>query len=173
MSVILNVQGQIYQTDYDTIIKIPYFKNMLEACGLPKEPIFVNRPPHIFKHILSLAVDPYYQYPAKYVSELDFYCIDSNEIKLYDKNKEILDRLYLIEHRCKNYGCNEIAVNGDKVCKIHSTCAMKDCKNVSLYQKNIKFCRDHLHNPVWCAKYGCDNYTSAGYRFCREHQNYN
>ena len=36
---------------------------------------------HIFKHVLALLIDENYEYPKKYLSELDFF-----EIK-YDKNK--------------------------------------------------------------------------------------
>ena len=59
---------------------------MLEDCGeMSTEPIFVNRPPHIFKHVLSLVTDRLYPYPAKYMFELDFYGIDNMHVNIYDK----------------------------------------------------------------------------------------
>lgn len=89
----LDVQGQIFKTDYDTIIKIPYFKNMFEQCGKPEETIPLNRPAHIFKHVLALMCDPFYQYPKKYISELDFYDIDLKGIKFYESDKSILTEI--------------------------------------------------------------------------------
>jgi hypothetical protein len=76
MNITLNVQGQIFQIDYDTIIKIPYFNELFDACGIPTEAIFIDRQPHIFKHILALMDNNLYPYPKKYRDELDYFAID-------------------------------------------------------------------------------------------------
>jgi hypothetical protein len=90
MNIKINIGGQLFETTFDTIIKIPYFRDMFEACGeAPNETLFVNRPPHIFKHILAFIIDPLYPFPKKYAFELDFYGIDYKNINLYDMQQEI------------------------------------------------------------------------------------
>jgi hypothetical protein len=93
MSITLDVQGKIFKTNYDTIIKIPYFKDMFSDCGVPTETIFVDKSSHVFKHVLALTTSPFYLFPEKYVSELEFYGINAKEIKLYDKNTDLLEQI--------------------------------------------------------------------------------
>jgi hypothetical protein len=167
MCVTLDVQGQIFKTNYDTLIKIPYFKDMFESCGQPTETIFIDRPSHIFKHILSLAVDPYYQYPAKYVSELDFYCINSNEIKLYDKNQKICNDIYFLKNKCRHPRCNMLSIKETLFCSNHNPCLISNCMEY-VYPDN-NYCSKHYNNGRCCDARGCNNKrTNLGY--CDEHQ---
>lgn len=94
MNITLDVQGHVFKTNYETIIKIPYFKNMFEDCdGFPSEIIQLDRSAHIFKHVLALMCNPFYQYPKKYISELDFYDINLKGINFYENDKNILQEI--------------------------------------------------------------------------------
>jgi hypothetical protein len=175
MNVVLNVQGQIFETKYETLIKIPYFKDMFETCGPPKEIIFIDRPSHIFKHILSLTVNPFYKFPEKYVSELDFYCIDLKEITLYNKIpdklmklcdlniEEKVDALYRASicdyYYCENLRCENLRLYNKKHCADHVTC--ERCGELT-YCSESKYCYDHANEyNTFCELLGC---TSKIYR---------
>src|ERR1700679_2306706 len=102
MSIKVNVQGTIFETTIDTIKKINYFKYVIEATNFDfNEILFVNRPAHIFKHVLALVTTNNYKYPLKYKEELDFYDVVYDVNCLYEPNKEIDhvkgDIKYLIE----------------------------------------------------------------------------
>ena len=74
MSIKVNIGGEIFETTVSTLKKINYFKYILEDTNFdPTQALFVNRPAHIFKHVLALAIDENYNYPYKYKNELDFY----------------------------------------------------------------------------------------------------
>ena len=109
MNIKINIGGQIFETTFDTITKIPYFRDMFEACGeAPNETLFVNRPPHIFKHILAFIIDPLYPFPKKYTFELDFYGIDYKNINLYEQNSDKIKELKdeICDIYCKNEKLN-------------------------------------------------------------------
>ena len=72
----LNVGGQFFETTTQTLKQAAYFEALLNRWH-DQEEIFIDRSPHIFKHVLSLLRDPTYAYPAKYASELNFYGIDA------------------------------------------------------------------------------------------------
>ena len=76
MNITLNLQGKIFETTHATIIKIPYFRDMFEACEFPSETLFVNRSSYIFKHVLALVTDSLYPFPEKFNFELDFYGVE-------------------------------------------------------------------------------------------------
>lgn len=72
----LNVGGIIFMTKYSTLIpRSKYFMKLLINGDHPVAPreIFIDRSPHIFKHVLSFLRDIDYHYPRKYRKELDFY----------------------------------------------------------------------------------------------------
>lgn len=85
-SIKINVSGVIFETTRETILKINYLKYLLDDTNLDLNTTipFINRPAHIFKHILALAQDDNYLYPIKYQNELDFYDITYDVGKLYD-----------------------------------------------------------------------------------------
>jgi hypothetical protein len=154
----LDVQGQLFKTDYDTIIKIPYFKNMFETCGTPSETIFVNRPPHIFKHILSLMVDNFYPYPEKYKFELDFYDIDYSNLKLYNPSPK----------NCIVNGCMHNVIDNSKLCRNHSICFAHGCNNIQTTYDNIqlKYCDKHI-KISGCGMFNCpQKFQIEGYNIC-------
>lgn len=76
----IDVQGTKFLTYYNTLIKIPYFETKIKNFSLEQDLIFVDRPAHIFKHILGAITDKRYRYPYEYRYELDFYGIDRNNI---------------------------------------------------------------------------------------------
>jgi hypothetical protein len=138
MNITLDVQGQIFKTKYENILKIPYFKDMFETCGQPSETIFVDRPPHIFKHVLSLIVDNFYPYPEKYKFELDFYGIEYGELKFYGNETKILIK----------------AINDASYIKCNSDhCTMP----VLMYTNcKMKYCESHCNRYI-CNRIGCKN----------------
>jgi hypothetical protein len=103
MNVILNVQGQVFETNYNSLIKLSYFRNMFSDCGMPTETIFVDRSAHIFKHVLGLITDNLYPYPEKYKFELDFYGYEYIQSDI--KHGEILESSDMTENKYSNTGC--------------------------------------------------------------------
>ena len=100
MNITLNVSGQHFEINKDSLMKIPYFHDMFDACDTNiDEIIFVNRPSNIFKHVLALIIDPLYPYPKRYAFELDFYGILYNQSKLYDKHQELIDKVNEINNK--------------------------------------------------------------------------
>jgi hypothetical protein len=71
----LNVGGRLFITAKDILNKAEYFKSLLNRWNNEDE-IFIDRSPHIFKHVLSLLRNSNYKYPEKYLDELEFYGID-------------------------------------------------------------------------------------------------
>jgi hypothetical protein len=145
----LDVQGQIFKTDYDTIIKIPYFRDMFKDCGIPTETIFVNRPSHIFKHVISLVTDTLYPYPDKYKFELEFYGVDYKDVKFYNP----LPILKCIVDKCMRE-----SIDRTQLCVIHSSCFVYGCRNKQTEFKGIKlkFCVDHVRIHG-CGMFNCSN----------------
>jgi len=78
----LNFQGTKFETTRQTLYNIPYFKSL--SWGLEDSDVFfMDRPAHIFKHILAWTVDKNYPFPYKYKYELDFFQIDIKNVN-YD-----------------------------------------------------------------------------------------
>ena len=73
-SVKINVGGIKFESTIDTLSQASYFRSYFERWD-DKEILFIDRSPHIFKHVISLLRDPLYFYPGKYMSELVFYGI--------------------------------------------------------------------------------------------------
>lgn len=78
MSIKLNVGGKIFETTESTLCQSPYFEVILHGNfnDRNKEIIFIDRDPGIFKHVLRLLRNPSYDYPNKFVSELEYFLID-------------------------------------------------------------------------------------------------
>ncbi len=166
MNITLDVQGQIFKTDYETIIKIPYFKNGFDS-SIPDEIIMLNRPAHIFKHILALACDPFYKFPSKYASELDFYDINQTDVNLYDKNQNILDELYYLKNKCQHSKCKTIVDNETSFCDIHRVCEWETCA-LEPQGKFLKYCVRHLGFNRICHAINCKDPITQSY-FCNKH----
>lgn len=91
----LNVGGKHFETTQDTLIsKSEYFRAIIERWNNSKdenEEIFINRSGKIFEHIFCLMLDPYYDFPTKYVSELEYYQMNRLNQKKYEEDEHILD----------------------------------------------------------------------------------
>lgn len=76
-TVILNVGGEHFETTVQTLISnSKYFESFFSRWNCdPSTKIFIDRDPGIFTHVLRLMRDPSYNYPQKYLSELDFFQI--------------------------------------------------------------------------------------------------
>lgn len=77
-TVTLNVGGKIFITTKDTLNRSAYFAALLshkwsETCD---KPIFIDRSPTGFKHVLDFLRDNQYRVPAKYEYELIYYQIE-------------------------------------------------------------------------------------------------
>jgi hypothetical protein len=155
MNIILNVQGQIFETDYNTILKIPYFKDMFESCGKPDEIIFVNRPSHVFKHVLGLATDDLYPYPSKYTFELDFYGIEYKGFKVRG------DVMY------RNNDLHKKDIQG----KQPGSCVREGCQELPVNDKyyQMELCKKHMNLSGHCGVYGCHGPKLLLDSYCNTH----
>lgn len=127
MSVKINVQGTIFETTFDTLKKINLFKYMIEATDFnSSEPLFINRPAHMFKHVLALVTIDDYSYPLKYKEELEFYDINYNIKDLYDPNN-------CIEHLSERIDCivNDVRNIREKIDNIDQQKLNEIDKNIS------------------------------------------
>jgi hypothetical protein len=81
----INVEGQIFQTRKETLLKIPYFENLFQdAAPKTEDIIFIDRSARGFSHILQWARNPEYKIPSKYKLELDFFLIEYQPSNLSD-----------------------------------------------------------------------------------------
>lgn len=75
----LNVGGKHFQTYQSTLTSgSEYFRAMLEGPWLEnsaEKPVFIDRDPHHFEHILSYLRDPSYHLPPRLYYEADYYQI--------------------------------------------------------------------------------------------------
>ncbi len=73
----LDISGTIVVTYWSTLSKAKYFNDPIVNYGLAnsnkKNPYFIDRSPRLFDHVLNYLRDSNYNYPKKYVSELDFF----------------------------------------------------------------------------------------------------
>nr|QBK90307.1 MAG: BTB family protein [Pithovirus LCPAC102] len=84
----LKVGGTMFETTVGSIGKSTYLRDKVElsTCfdnDISSSIFFIDRMAHIFKHVLALLIDENYEYPRKYLSELDYFGIK------YDKSKYI------------------------------------------------------------------------------------
>lgn len=76
--VTLDVSGTIFKVEEFTFLRIPLFKEAYEGSNRHlNETVWVPRSSKLFHHILGLAIDDTYPYPAKYFSELKYYGLHS------------------------------------------------------------------------------------------------
>ena len=66
-----------------------YFNLMFNDIGYTGQVVFIDRSPHIFKHLLSYLRDHTYPYPRKYSSELNYFLIDLEDVTFYDPSDSV------------------------------------------------------------------------------------
>ena len=148
---VVNIGGTTFQTNETTLKKINYFKYLFEDTNITDNDIpFVNRPAHIFKHVLVLVIDDTYKYPAKYKNELDFYDVEYNIDKLYDPSLLIMKRIDELKDNIE-------AINNNT----EEYCIRRDCDNLSLHHN---YCKEH----VYICDYLVPSYYDASYYCCEK-----
>lgn len=152
----------------DIIRKIPYFNHMIEGCENDFEEINVPRMGFLFDHVLAYYISPLYPYPVEYYDELDFYDIQYDKHKLFDKNKQQLDYIEnIVENTHRNTvitklvcWCSEPTINSTYIiCSQHrneikcqhkfgtSKCFLKDTE--------YNYCPSHCNYDVYNTNYFC------------------
>ena len=153
----LNVGGTPFETSRDKLMKCPLFAGMLSDIQYTGEPIFIDRSPHIFKHILAYLRDPSYPYPIRYVNELKYFLIDASNLNIYDQIEDmsthIDDKLQEIlrmtaSDTCIRKDCYDVRADGYTQCDYHK----EFCSHY--YGNDEAYCDNSLYGNE---KYGmCD-----------------
>lgn len=138
----LNVGGKHFKTTVDTIQSSRFLRSLVSGNWLEGSPITtssdtpenikvfrINRCGGIFKHILRLLLDPSYDYPMKYVNELDYYGIDYIRPTVCRTTDEKIDLCY--RHIAKYYCQNIVECTNE--C-IPNSLWCPDCVKVKLYE---------------------------------------
>lgn len=89
----LDVGGVIFKINKELLLKkSEYFKSLFEDNSnlVSEKVIYVDRSPHIFKHVLSFIRDSTYDYPIKYISELKYFLVDFDPNLMKKDENEIL-----------------------------------------------------------------------------------
>lgn len=149
----LNVGGIIFDTTTGTLFKATYFDSILTRWNPNTTVIFIDRSPHIFKHVLGLLRDPQYPYPSKYYFELDFYGINYDkvdEIKLEENIIKLINEKYdkiieLLKPICLYEECNEKSGNSSKYCDNHQ---LKECYDCTMQTREI-YCERHTRSSYY------------------------
>lgn len=85
--------GKVFAIGIECLVKSQYFFNMFSHLPYDGSTIFVDRSPHIFKHILSALRDRTYPYPKKYVAELDYFLVNLSDVKIHDPEPARLEAI--------------------------------------------------------------------------------
>ena len=97
----VNVGGVTFQTTKSTLSLSSFFEKALSETWKKDEVLFVDRSSKIFEHVLCLMRDVNYEYPKKYLSELEFYGVKIKPQKLGISNKDIMKRLKRHDEKLK------------------------------------------------------------------------
>lgn len=163
----IDVSGRIFKVNKEILMTIPYFCNMINDSKIDSKNIFVQRLPNIFDHVLSYVIDDNYPFPKEHFYELDFYGIEYNKNKLFDKNDTLIKELTELKDEIEVLK-NGNLINNNMIIGIHNkTCSLKcgrlDCVNLVEYNK--LFCEGHVKSCVItkCRK------EAIEYNYCDEH----
>ena len=120
----LNVGGTLFEATRRTLAKASFFMGLFKTSTAgTSEPVFIDRSPHIFKHVLSYLRDSHYPYPDKYESELEYFgiCYNHSDRERDGSNSS-----------CERDDCGLPRVKGLPQCKQHNGSCSK--------QKIFKVC---------------------------------
>jgi len=191
----LHLMGRLFELSRETLMKIRYFKDMLEDCSDTSEDIYVERSPMLFDHVLAYVVSPdMYPYPAEYAYELDFYGIEYEEAKL-DQRVTRLERVeekvsqLIKENRCFESGLKSLAktlpADHQFTCTrchkktisqrwlIHCATCKDYCLESGCTATPInQYCDIHSANGRFCNHRGCRYFKVKNYPWCFYHINF-
>lgn len=121
---IVKVCGITYEIEEQILRNSDYFNKLLNdsSKNYLNVPIEIQRSPNIFKHVLSLMIDPKYEFPTKYLSELEFYGMKVlyKKCKLdfcFIKTSKTLK--YCDIHLCSHEGCDKVREVDGSYCESH------------------------------------------------------
>lgn len=97
----LDVGGKKFKCSKNLLIsRCKYFEDFFSEYD-DKKKIYIDRSPHIFKHVLALIRDHRYQYPKKYNEELYYFLMkkknSSNKIKKEFEELTFDEKIYFLE----------------------------------------------------------------------------
>ena len=145
----LNVSGTLFEATKDILIKIPYFKYLFDDTDNDlNEIIFIGRSPHMFKHVLALAIDDNYNFPIKYKNELDFYDMKYDYSKLHDPFYDLENNIIIkikntvTGSKCKLHECKVIVLNDNEYCVNHT--------GICLYAFWSGYCEKRCDDGIRC-----------------------
>lgn len=173
----LNVSGKKYQITLETLKNIPYVANGLDFCNDNiSEPIFIQRSPLVFDHVLAYVIDKKHPFPIEYSYELDFYDIKYDITKLHNPHSKKLDRInnildILYKHKMtSDYECSECEeiVPPNKIsCDNHIS---MDCNRIGCLEKTLNnYCKLHLKDSEFCNTKNCNNSRMSNEVLCFYH----
>ncbi len=184
MSIKINVGGTIFETQEITLRKISYFNDLLNDTNLSvNDVLFVDRPAHMFKHVLALAIDNTYKYPKKYLSELGFYGVTCDVKSVYDPSLKTIEHLDILERHIDRkindleYSVNKsIAEMTENITNLSNEIIKKNDTGVCEW----KNCYDKKSDDNYCETHNCrcdyyvdgdycERYTSYRNRKCENH----
>jgi BTB/POZ domain len=102
-TITLNVGGTHIETLKSTLIKIPYFKSLLERWHQDQKEIFLDVDSKIFKYVLNKIRNQNYEFPTNAVklqniiSLLDYFSIDINHHEIEKKETPQFDHVYPVK----------------------------------------------------------------------------
>ena len=160
-TITINVCGKIFETDLITITKSVLFKNVIDDTGIPDKPIFINRSPKLFEHVLAYIIDENYPFPMKYRSELDYFLIDYDPTLLYNPDTKIEQMKSDIKKLEEKINKEELHFFEYEL----TTC-------INCFKPAIPFrCEDHIDDPRCAAGY-CRDICDVDKMYCDYHCNY-
>ena len=149
----LNVGGTIFETTKLTLSPSSFFEKALSETWKKDEILFVDRSPKIFEHVLCLMRDVNYEYPKKYLSELEFYGVKIKPQKLGISNEDIMKRLKQHDEKLKKLDVVEA-----------------DTLYISKNARYIRECIEANGAPGACAFIKCKSrVASYGELYCKIH----
>jgi hypothetical protein len=105
----LDVGGKLFKIGKDLLLsKSKYFEDLFEDTTVSEldssEEIYVDRSPHIFKHVLAYIRDSTYKYPEKYLNELDYFGVSFSKIE--PQSTEVKKYCSYCEYECQELFCS-------------------------------------------------------------------
>ena len=74
---------------------------MWECCETREGDLYIERAPHLFKHVLAYVIDDTYPFPAQYEQELRFYGVPYKQETLYLAERKVMDELATVHSSLK------------------------------------------------------------------------